>query len=764
MDVGGNAGVQGEAGRGAVQPVEGLVEQPIDLRRYLRVLDQRKWTILVFLAVVVGGVTAWTLRQTPIYRATTTVQVDLQAPAVLGRDVEQVEDLGTGSFWNNQEYLETQYKIVQSREVARRVAKALNLDQDPDFAGPPEKRRTETEIAEALRARIRAEPVKDSRLFQISVEDADPDRARDIANATADAYLEQNVERMLSATISALDWLTRQSGDLQNDLEASERALYDFRREHDILSIDLEDRQNMVANQMQKLSDAATAAKATRIELAAKVDEMRALSKVDPIEMPVTRLLDSNLIQDLKRQHTALTKERDGLAKRYGSAWPRIQEIDAEVAGIRDAIGREVSSVLASMEAELRAARRTESGLKAALDQVQQEALELNVHEVEYNRLSRAQKNNAKMYDLVLGRSKETDLARLLRVNNLRVLDYAVAPTVPIKPRVQLNIALAVLLGLLGGIGLAFALELLDVTVKSQNDLEAMGVAFLGLLPSIEPAIERRLRRKKKKRGNGEALGMRKDLFVHEHPKSTVTEACRSIRTNLLFMTAERQLRTMLVTSPGPREGKTTVATSLAIVMAQSGSRTVIVDTDMRRPRVHHAFGIDNDVGMSSVIVGQASLDEAVQQSEVPGLWVLPCGPVPPNPAELLLTARFAEILVELQSRFDRVVFDTPPMGAVTDAAILATKVDGVVLVAKAAQTRKEGARQALAQLVEIGARVFGTVLNDVDLSRREYGYYHYYYRRGGKGYYYYGYGSDRDQKKERSPYREEPGDEARPD
>lgn len=763
MDVGGSVNGQVEAGRGGGQPVEGLVEQPIDIRRYLRVLDQRKWTILVFLAVVVGGVTAWTLRQTPIYRATATVQVDLNAPSVLGREVEQVEDLGTGSYWNNQEYLETQYKIVQSREVAKRVAKALNLDQDPDFAGPPEKRRTETEIAELLRTRVRAEPVKDSRLFQITVEDADPERARDIANATADAYLEQNVERMLSATVSALDWLTRQSSDLQGELEASERALYEFRRDHDILSVDLEDRQNIVANQIQKLSDAATAAKAHRIELAAKVSEMRALAKTDPLEMPVIQLLDSQLIQDLKRHHSELTKERDGLARRYGSNWPRIQEIDAEIAGIRESIGREVSSVLESMEGELRAAKRTEGGLKAALDEVQQEALKLNQYELDYNSLARAQKNNAKMYDLVLGRSKETDLARLLRVNNLRVLDYAVAPTVPVKPRVQLNIALAVLLGLLGGIGLAFALELLDVTVKRQTDLEALGVAFLGLLPSIEPAIERRARRRKKK-GNGHAVGMRKDLFVHEHPKSTVTEACRSIRTNLLFMTAERQLKAMVVTSPGPREGKTTVATSLAIVMAQSGSKTVIIDTDMRRPRVHHAFGIENDVGISSVIVGQATLDEAVQQSEVPGLWVLPCGPVPPNPAELLLTGRFKELLADLQRRFDRVIFDSPPMGAVTDAAILATMVDGVVLVAKAAQTRKEGARQSVGQLLEIGARVFGTVLNDVDLSRREYGYYHYYYRRGGKGYYYYGYGSDRDQKKERSPYRDEPGDEARPE
>lgn len=720
-------------------------EAPIDLLRYLRILERRKWTILVFLVVVVAGGTAWTLRQTPIYQATATVQVDLKAPTVLGSDIEQVEELGTGSYWNNQEYIGTQVKIIQSREVAKRVVKNLNLDRDPDFAVTKEgEERSISEIADVLRKRISAAPIRDTRLLEISVEGPDPERARDIANAAADVYLEQNVERMLSATVSAVDWLNRQAGDLQDQLEESERALYEFRKNHDILSVSLEERQNIITSQIQQLSDAATAARTRRIELAAKVAEMRSMSKMDPLEMPVGRLMDNEVIQDLKRQHSTLSKQRDGLSKRYGSNWPQIREIEAEREDIRETIGREVRAVLESMEGELRSAERTEQGIRAALEKAHQEALALNVHEVEHNRLARAQKSSAKMYGLVQGRSTETDLSRLLRVNNLRVLDAAVTPRAPIKPRVSINIALAVILGLLGGIGLALLLEMLDVTVKRQADLEALGVAFLGMLPSIEPAIERREKRRKKKANGRSTTGMRKDLFVHEHPKSTVSESARSIRTNLLFMTAERSLRTLVVTSPGPREGKTTVATTLAIVMAQSGSRTVIVDTDMRRPRVHQAFGVENEVGISSVIVGQATLDEAAQETDVPNLWVIPSGPVPPNPAELLLTARFGETLSELLDRFDRVIFDSPPMGAVTDAAILATQVDGVVLVAKAGQTRKEGARQSLGQLREIGARVLGTVLNDVDLSRREYGYYHY-YRGKGKGYYYQGYGSDRE-------------------
>jgi capsular exopolysaccharide synthesis family protein len=748
-----------EAG-GAAQPefvnvsaapptARGATETPFDVRRLARVLDSRKWPALAFAAFVVAGVTAWTLRQVPIYRATSTVQVDLTAPRVLGREVEQVEELGTGSYWNNQEYLLTQVKVIQSREVALRVVKLLNLAQDPDFTGPEDDLQTPTEIAEAVRIRIKAAPVRDSRLLEIAVEDSDPVRARDIANATADAYLEQNVERMLSSTVSAVDWLSRQASELQERLEESERALHTFRRDNDILSVSLEDRQNIVANQIQKLSDALTASRTRSIDLGSKVNEMRELSSMDPLEIPVAALIDNPLIQELKRQHAQLARERDGLAKRYGKNWPRIQEIDEEIDGVRGAIGREVRSVLESMEGEYRAAKRSEAGLRAALNEMQAEALKINVHEVEYNRLARAQKNNAQLYELVLGRTTETDLASGIRVNNLHVLDYAVTPTVPARPQVVVNVLMAIFFGILGGIGLAFALEMLDVTVKTQTDLDRFGVAFLGLLPSIEPAIERR---KKRRRGgaNGRAqVGEKKDLFVHEHPKSTVSEACRSIRTNLLFMSAERELETIVVTSPGPREGKTTVAMSLAIAMAQNGSRTVIIDTDMRRPRVHHAFGIDNGIGISSVIVGHVSLEEAIRETEVPGLSVLSCGPVPPNPSELLHTQRFREVLVELKEMFDRVVFDSPPMGAVTDAAILATLVDGVVLVAKAGQTRKEGVRHALGQLREIRARVFGTVLNDVDLSRREYGYYNYYYRRGGKrGYYAYG---EEGEKKENS-------------
>lgn len=333
--------------------------------------------------------------------------------------------------------------------------------------------------------------------------------------------------------------------------------------------------------------------------------------------------------------------------------------------------------------------------------------------------------------------------------NNLRVLDYAIVPTTPVKPRTSMIIAIAFFFGLLGGIALALLLDALDVSVKGQQDLERMGLVFLGLVPSINEAINRykRNRNTKKKNvidGDEDPVvippeKISPELVVHQLPKSTVAESCRVIRTNLLFMSPERELRTLLVTSPGPQEGKTTVAISLAIVMAQGGSRVVLIDLDMRRPRVHQPFGFKKEPGMSEAILGKRTIDEIVRSTDIKGLWIIPSGPVPPNPAELLHTERFSLLLRELSEKFDRVVIDSPPLGPVTDAAIISTQVDGVVMVAKSGATRRAAIKAAWRQLKEIGARVLGTVLNNVS-AKRSYGYYnYYYYRKRGYGYYAYG-------------------------
>jgi capsular exopolysaccharide synthesis family protein len=278
---------------------------------------------------------------------------------------------------------------------------------------------------------------------------------------------------------------------------------------------------------------------------------------------------------------------------------------------------------------------------------------------------------------------------------------------------------LAVILGLLGGIGLAFAAEQLDTSITTQEQVEEqLGLTFLGIIPSVARNDD----------------GSAQDLIVHTQPKSAAAECLRAVRTNLLFMSPEKPLRMLLVTSSGPQEGKTTTATSLAVTMAGSGNRVLLVDADMRRPRVHRIFGAPNSAGLSSLILGDGTLDAAVLATEIPGLQILPCGPVPPNPAELLHTEAFRKVLAEMALRFDRVIIDSPPIGVVADAAVIGAHVDGTVVVLKAGRTSRDVARQAVRQLKDVNAPIFGAVLNDLDLSTQKYGQYGYYYR---YGYYY---------------------------
>ncbi len=336
--------------------------------------------------------------------------------------------------------------------------------------------------------------------------------------------------------------------------------------------------------------------------------------------------------------------------------------------------------------------------------------------ERDYLELKRTYDNNQRLYELVLKRLKDTGVSGMLQVSNVRILDRARPASRPIRPDLVRSLALAALLGLLGGVGLAFGAESLDRTITTQAQVEErLGLTFLGIIPTVERNKD----------------GTQHDLVVHDLPKAAVAECLRAIRTNLLFMSPEKPLKSIMITSSGPQEGKSTTATSLAITMANSGGRVLLVDADMRRPRLHRVFGLANKAGLSSLILGEGSLSEVIQPTRVPGLSVLPCGPVPPNPAELLHTQAFQRLLAEMSGAYDRVIIDSPPVGVVADAVVMGTQVYGTVVVLKAGQTNREAARQAVRQLRDVNANVVGGLLNDLDITDQKYGQYYYYYRYG---------------------------------
>jgi polysaccharide biosynthesis transport protein len=721
------------------------------ISKYLGIL-RRRWLLISLSVILALGVTAFvTLRMTKIYRATTTVRIEARAPQVLGRDVEAVDAMGTESYLSKVEYYQTQYQIIASRDVAARVVRELRLNEDPVFLGVPREERpafkpvSVDEAAQVFQRMLTVEPVKDSSLVKIHIDSDNPERAQILTNTLAKAYVDKNLESMLQSTVDAVDWLSHQLDDAQQKLSKAEEEVYNYKKENDILSISLEDRVNIITAQMTSVATKLTEARANRIELQARKYAISSLLQAnDPLAIPLDALNTNTLVQQLKQEYGRLSREYDELSERYGPKFPKMLEIQAKLDQIRGDIEREVRNVLNAVDADLVASKKTEAGLNAALNDLRNKAQRLSEKSVAYGRLVREKDNNEKVYSLLLGRSKEADLSRLLRVNNIHILDPALLPVRPVKPRLDLNLAIAGIAGLLLGLGLALLVELSDKTLKTQEDIEAAGVAFLGIIPTLDASTSGAYgkgphagaKKTKRKRGRS-ASEDSAALFVDQYPKSQVAESCRSIRTNLLFMSADNPAKRILVTSPSPQEGKTTVATNLSAVMAQAGARVLLIDTDMRRPRIHRIFGQRPSRGLSTVVLGESTLEESIFKTHLENLDILMCGPTPPNPAELIMTERFRKVVEQVSSQYDHIIFDSPPVGAVTDAAVLSKLVDGTLLVVKSLSTTRDAARHAVSVLEDIDANILGAVLNDLDLSNRKYGQYyqHYYYRK--YGYYY---------------------------
>lgn len=699
------------------------------------------WATALATALVISvSVAFYTLGQTKIYESTSTVQFDPNPPRPLGGKVEAVVEMGAGAVWDTREYYETQYQIIQSMNVATKVVRELGLNRDAAFIynlpremqAPKMEPVTEEIAAETLKGRLKVEPVKGSRLASIRLMDANPERAAKILASVVDTYVQQNIETAVDATVSANTWLTEQMNKLKADLETSEMALHDYKKNNDLLAAAFDDKSNMLREQMEQLGKMLTDARARSKEVQARRDQIAKVKVEDPTDMPSTDLLQNDLLRTLRSQYIEAKRDREALLR--SGKGPNYDEVKAKEARMEEskiAILGEVRNVQRALDRELATVRQHESGLAGLLSQAKTEGTELNRLEIEFHRLRRSKENNEKLYSLLLERTKESDLARMLNVNNVRVLDRPRVPRSPVRPNVPLNIGAGILLGLLLGVGTAMGRAVLDRTIKTPGDVEqVLGVSFLGLIPELEITKESASKQKARRRGRGGGSPGR-ELIVHEMPTSGIAEASRSIRTNILFTAPDKPYKVMLITSAAMGEGKTTVACCIAIAMAQTGKRVVIVDCDLRRPRLHRIFQKPSDAGLTAALVEEGH-EEQIEETEVPNLSVFVAGPHPPNPAELLQSERFKTVLKRLTTKFDYVILDSPPVLAVTDAAVLSTLVDGVVMVTRAFQTRKELAQHALRRLTDVGAHVAGVVLNAVNLTKDEYKYSYQYYRRGG--------------------------------
>ncbi|HEY4013122.1 MAG TPA: polysaccharide biosynthesis tyrosine autokinase [Polyangiaceae bacterium] len=701
---------------------------------------RKGWPLIVATVVLCAGASLLYWRtQPPVYEAATLLEINPNAAQPLGDKASDVHDMGVGIYWDAQEYYQTEFQIVTSDRVLGSVVRDLSLTTDYGFLGlkAPPPAPASVEVATAtLRGRVAVEPVKNSRLFHIKVDDTDPKRARRLADAVANAFIDQNLQTAVNSSIEASSWLGGQVDHVKKVLERDENALHDFKETNDLPSTSINESSNMLRLEMQEYDTALTHTRTRKQELLARHTEFAKITAANPDDLPSSELLASSYLQALRTQYQAAVKDRASLlAEGKGENHPLVKSLTGRVEATATALLTEVHNIQAAVDRDLAIVEHEEAGEEALFEQARSRAVDLSMKEIEYHRLDRSREENEKLFELLSTKMKEADLARMMRGNNIRIVDLAQDPGGPVRPHVAVNVGIGAIAGLILGFAFTFLREQLDNSVKTPQDLEEqLGATFLGLLPELAEDNEKRQRGRRRSTGPfAPAAGSHPELVVHEHPLSGIAEAARSIRTNLMFMNPDRPYKRLLVSSAAPMEGKTTIACSIAIALAQGGQRVCIVDCDLRRPRLHRIFDRVGDSGVTNVLLGECTVDEVAKPTVVQNLWAIPAGPVPPSPADLIHSERFRRFLGELSERFDRVVIDSPPLAAVTDSAVLSTLVDGTVFVVRAFQTSKQLARQGLRALRDVDARVVGAVLNAVNLSKHEYSYYHYYYK--GDGY-----------------------------
>jgi len=694
----------------------------------IRSLRPQLRLVLAVAIVAMALATALSLRSPKVYEAVTAIEYVPNPARPMGSAVEDVTE-NYSNYWIIKEFYETQNRVLKSRALAEQVVEALSLHENLAFIafrpdpGPDVAPVSVETAAMILQSRLTVHQVLDSRIVELRVRDTDPQRAAVIANTLAETYILKTQDDRLATTDSALEWLEGQVRELRDQVDTAERALHEFKTEHNILSISLADRQNVIARTIEKLTEQLTTVRMQRIELDARVEQLKAVQKKGPLEA-TSPIIDAD--QEVSRLRGRIGEKASELAaasERYGENHPVRISLEAELASLNAALARSVERIVGATRSHREEIRDTERGLQRALEEAHAAGLELNRLEIDYQRLTRERDNAVELYKSLLERAAHTKLNRLVHVARARLVDEALPPQVPIAPRVVASAGL----GLLGGLALGLVLAILrlrmDRTIRTGKDVEDLGLPLLGVLPEITPAPPQKPALRAVDGGKVRRVGEEDlALAVLHSPRSIAAECCRSIRTSLAFMSPEAPIRSMVVTSQRPREGKTTVAVSLALSIAISGKRVLLIDTDLRRPRIHQVFGLPLGQGTSTVLAGQAELAEVLQPGPTENLSLLSAGPIPPNPSELFHSSRFAALVAEAHTRFDVVIFDSPPLGAVTDAAILAHHVDGTLLVARSGITPTAALRASVRRIEDVDAKVLGCVLNGVDLTIEGYG------------------------------------------
>jgi len=712
------------------------------LGEYFRVLIKRKWLVFSCLGIIFSVVAIATLRMTPVYEAGGTIEINKPDSSL------NFQNSATFSLdYFDPTELETELKILQSDLLALQVIRELNLDRRPEFGGgvptpsidlAPDPMQSDPARASAVlggfKGNLRVALIPNSRIIEVHYRSSDPQVAANIVNTLMQTYVENNFKARFESTMQASDWLQKQLVDMQMKVETSQEKLVRYQKEHEILGID--EKQNIITEKLDELNKALTTAESERMDKEAFYRMVQsgdsdaiASAGVSAGDSGGSGTSGSGLLDNLRQRQADLKIQVADLNTQFGPSYPKLAQLNNQLKEIDSQIQSELKKIVAKVRGQYLTALQRENMLRDALEKQKQEANKLNESAIEYNLLKRDSDTYRQLYEGLLQKLKEAGVSAGLKSNNFRIVDAARAPGGPIEPNIPRNLLFALVLGSATGVGLAFLLEGLDSTIRSTEQAQMIsGLAPLGIIPlGSKSAREGPNPKRLVIASSKEAV----ELVTQVRPQSQMAESYRALRTSLLLSNLGSPPKIIMVTSALPQEGKTTTSINCAVVLAQKGVRVLLIDADLRRPSIHKTLGMGPRSGLSNVLTGSTTLEQAIARTTVlPNLHVLPAGTPPPNPAELLASTNMRDVLAQLRQQYDHIVVDTPPSLSVTDAVVLSPRADAVVLVIRSGQTSKQALRRSRDILAQVNAKVVGVLLNAVDLSSPDY---YYYYEYQGK-------------------------------
>lgn len=670
--------------------------QEIDVMEYARLLWSRRWLVLAVLVVTVVLATAWSVTRPKLYRASTKLIVEPTS------SINNNQFDAFVSYWQLDRYISDQVQVLETERLAKRVVDQLGLSSLPEYEG-------RTPGPGVILGGLTVKPVSESNVIELSMVGRDPDRAAEWLNVYVQAYIDTNIEDGIDKTRKIYEVIQSRLDPLRTQVEDAEGRLMTFREGHDSVGFASEQK-NVITEQVDLLTKEYAQAKAERIGLETKMNALNQLRAQHVSEVAFPEVMqDATISSMLQRRGEVEVELLDNLGT-YREGHPAIKELRTRLEGIDQTIERQIKTLRAGMETRFDIVKRREQSLFQNIQALRTETIEMSKTSLEYDRLKEGYLQNKRFLEDMLARSNEADLSATAWMNNIRVIEKAVPPGGPFSPNLRRTVALGGVLGLFLGIGLVLGLDFLDHTLRTPDQVERyLGLEVLAALPKLTEDNNRALR-----------------------------EAFQTLRTALMLAARGEGCQVLLVTSSVPSEGKTTASFNLAKVLAAGGARVLLMDGDLRKPRLHHMMKVKNARGLTSLVLGESQLKDVIHGlADTPNLDMVTSGPLPSNPPELFGKQTFKDLLAAARETYDWVVIDSPPTASVTDPVVAAQLVDMVLAVVKYGGPRRQVVADAMRTLKRSGVRVAGVLLNNVDIERDHY-YSTYYY-----SYYHYGYDED---------------------